>query len=323
MLWILFHAIVVVALALDLGVFHRRAHAVGGREAALWSAVWVALGLGFGVVVFVQRGTEAGTEYLTAYLIEKALSVDNLFVFVLVFAYFRVPAEHQHRVLFWGVLGAIVLRGALIVTGIAVVSVFEPILYLFGAILVWSGIKMLRADDDGIEPDKNPVLRWARKVLPVTPEPRGSALWVREPGEGGRLRTMATPLFIVLICVELTDLLFAVDSIPAVFAVTDDSMVAYTSNVFAVLGLRSLYFLLAIVVSKLRYLKFGLSAILVFIGVKMLLKDVFHVEPSISLAVVGAVLTVATVASLLVLRRAEGDLSSVSRPERRERSDEE
>ncbi len=323
MLWILFHVTIVVALALDLGVFHRRAHAVTVREAAVWSAVWVALGVSFGALVFVQRGSEPGTEYMTAYLIEKALSVDNLFVFVLVFQYFRVPAEHQHRVLFWGVLGAIVLRGILIVTGIAIVSAFEPILYLFGAILVWSGIKMLRADDDGIEPDKNPVLRWARRVIPVTPEPRASALWVREPGDGGQLRTMATPLFIVLICVELTDLLFAVDSIPAVFAVTDDSMVAYTSNIFAILGLRSLYFLLAIVISKLRYLKVGLSIVLVFIGAKMLLKDFFHLEPGISLAVVGAVITLATLASLFALRRAEGDLTSVSVPSDRDGTDEE
>lgn len=310
LLWIAFHVVVVAALALDLGVFHRKAHAVNAREAAIWSAVWVTLGLSFGIVIFKYVGAEAGTEYLTAYLIEKALSVDNLFVFVLVFTYFRVAPEHQHRILFWGVLGAIVMRGILILAGIALVNSFQWILYFFGALLVYSGIKMLRADDDGIEPEKNPVLRWARRVLPLTPEPRESALWVREPGEDGRIRTYATPLFIVLIFVELSDLLFAVDSIPAVFAVTDDGMVAYTSNVFAILGLRSLYFLVAVVVSKLKYLKVGLSVVLVFIGGKMLVRDFFHVDPVISLAIVGGLIFASTVASLFVLKRDEDGAAS-------------
>lgn len=320
MLWIVFHAIIALALTLDLGAFHRRAHAVKAREAAIWSFVWITLGLGFGAIIFVHRGHEAGVQYLTAYVIEKALSVDNLFVFVLVFRYFNVAPEHQHRVLFWGVLGAIVLRGTLIVSGIAIVSKFGFILYLFGAILVWSGIKMLRSGDDELEPEKNPVLRWARRVLPVTPEPRASALWVREPGEGGRLRVMATPLFIVLIFVEMSDLLFAVDSIPAVFAVTDDSMVAYTSNIFAILGLRALYFLLAIVVSKLRFLKLGLSAVLVFIGGKMLVKDFVHVSPSVSLAVVGGLLVTATAASVVVLRRGAPEEEPEAVPVERDRS---
>ncbi|HEY8427083.1 MAG TPA: TerC family protein [Sandaracinaceae bacterium] len=302
MLWIVFHVVVIAALALDLGVFHRRAHAVGFREAALWSVVWVVLGLGFGALVYVRVGPEAGTEYLTAYLIEKALSVDNLFVFVLVFAYFRVAPEHQHRVLFWGVLGAIVMRGALILGGIALVHRFEWVLYIFGAILVYSGVKMLRADEDGIEPEKNPILRFAKRVLPMTPEPRASALWVREPGEDGRLRTMVTPLFIVLIFVEMSDLVFAIDSIPAVFAVTERGMVAYTSNIFAILGLRSLYFLLAVAVQKLRFLKLGLSAVLVLVGAKMLLREWVHVSPAVSLALVASLLGVSIFASLLALR---------------------
>jgi tellurite resistance protein TerC len=305
-LWIAFHVVVVAALALDLGVFHRRPHAVGIRESAVWSAVWVSLGLAFGAVIYLTRGPELGTQYVMAYVIEKALSVDNLFVFVLVFTYFRVAPEHQHRILFWGVLGAIVLRGVLILGGVALVERFDFILYFFGALLVWSGLKMLRSDDEGIDPEKNPILRWARKLIPMTPEPRQSALWVREPREDGRLRVLATPLFIVLIFVEMSDLLFAVDSIPAVFGATDDGMVAYTSNIFAILGLRSLFFLVAVVISRLRYLKLGLSGVLVFIGLKMLVKDWIHLDPAFSLAIVLGLLVVATVASLFVLRR-DGD----------------
>jgi tellurite resistance protein TerC len=304
-MWIAFHVVVIAALALDLGVFHRRAHAVTGREAAVWSAVWMSMGLGFGGVIYHFVGAQQGTEYLTAYLVEKALSVDNLFVFVLVFTYFRVPAEHQHRVLFWGVIGAIVMRGTLILGGIVIVNELEWVLYFFGALLVYSGIKMLRASEDGIEPDKNPVLRWARRLLPLT-EARGPALWVREPNERGRTQLLFTPLFIVLIFVEISDLLFAVDSIPAVFAVTRDPMVAYTSNIFAILGLRALYFLVAIVVSKLKYLKIGLSAVLVFIGGKMLIKHWYHVDPVISLAIVGGLIFLSTAASLLVMEK-EGE----------------
>ena len=311
-LWVAFHLVVVAALALDLGVFHRRPHAVGVREAAVWSAIWVSLGLAFGAVIYLTRGPELGTQYVMAYVIEKALSVDNLFVFVLVFTYFRVEPEHQHRILFWGVLGAIVMRGVLILGGVALVERFDFILYFFGALLVWSGLKMLRSDDEGIDPEKNVILKWARRVLPMTPEPRQSALWVREPGSDGRVRLMATPLFIVLIFVELSDLLFAVDSIPAVFGATDDGMVAYTSNIFAILGLRSLFFLVAIVISKLRYLKLGLSGVLVFIGVKMLIREWIHVDAPISLAVVLGMLVLATVASLLVLRRSSSSPSSSS-----------
>ncbi len=303
LLLLVFHAVVGVALALDLGVFHRRAHAVGTREAAVWSAVWVALGLTFGAAIFVVVGPKAGTEYVTAYLVEKALSVDNLFVFVLVFGYFRVAPEHQHRVLFWGVLGAIVMRATLIAGGTALVHAFHGVLYLFGAILVWSGIKMARADDTGIEPDKNPVLRVIRQFLPVTTEARGAALWVREPDASGRMRTLFTPLFVVLVFVELTDLVFAVDSIPAVFAVTRDGMVAYTSNIFAILGLRSLYFLLAAVLHRLRFLKLGLAAVLVFVGGKMLLADVVHLEPAVSLTIVASLLGLSTLASLALPKR--------------------
>ncbi len=298
-----FHLLVAIALAVDLGLLHRRPHAVGVREAAVLTAAWITLGLGFGAAVFVVVGAQAGTEYVTAYLIEKSLSIDNLFVFVLVFAHFGVAAEDQHRVLFWGVLGAIVMRGALITAGIAVVHAFEPVLYLFGAILVWSALKILRTDENGIEPQKNPILRWARRLLPVTDGPRASALWVGEPGPRGGLRTMVTPLFIALIFLEFTDLFFAVDSIPAVFAVTGDSMVAYTSNVCAILGLRSMYFLLALVVTKLRFLKHGLATVLLLIGAKMLLREIVHVSPFLSLTIVVGLLSVSTAASLWALRR--------------------
>src|SRR5690606_27023614 len=237
---------------------------------------------------------------------EKALSVDNLFVFVLVFSYFRVAPEHQHRILFWGVLGAIVMRGALILGGVALVQRFDFILYIFGAILLWSGLKMLRADEDGIDPEKNPILRWSRKILPMTTGPRGSALWVREKDESGRFRWLATPLFIVLIFVEMTDRLFAFDSIPAVFATTNDVMIAYTSNIFAILGLRSLFFLVAIVISKLRYLRFGLSAVLVFIGAKLLVHHWWKLHPAVSLAIVVGLLAGSTIASLIALRRDGG-----------------
>lgn len=314
-LWIAFHVVVIAALALDLGIFNRRPHVITFREAAAWSAVWVALGLAFGAAIFVLRGSELGVEYVTAYVIEKALSVDNLFVFVLVFSYFRVAPEHQHRILFWGVVGAIVMRAALILGGVALVHRFDWLLYLFGGILLWSGIKILRTDDDGIDPEKNPVLRLVRRFLPMTTEPQhGSAFLVRQRGADGKLRLMATPLFVVLIFVELSDLLFAVDSIPAVFGVTDDAMVAYTSNVFAILGLRSLFFLVAIVISKLRYLKHGLAAVLVFIGAKMVLKDLVDLSPVTSLAIILGVLLVATVASLVALRR-EGGVSSIQKDE--------
>jgi tellurite resistance protein TerC len=292
-LWIGFNVFVLGMLALDLGVFHRKAHVVSVREAAIWSAVWVALALLFNLGIWLGFGPQKGVEFLTGYLIEKSLSVDNIFVFALLFAYFAVPPEYQHRVLFWGILGALVMRAIFIAAGAALLAQFHWIIYLFGAFLVLTGIKMAFAPDRGLEPEKNPVLRLVRRLVPVTDRYHGQRFFVRE---GGAL--VATPLFLVLVLVETTDLIFAVDSIPAIFAVTLDPFIVYTSNVFAILGLRSLYFLLAGVMAKFTYLKLGLAAILVFVGIKMAIVDLYKIPAGVSLAVVATMLAVAIVASL-------------------------
>ena len=298
-LWAGFNLFVLAMLAIDLGVFHRQAHAVSLREASIWSAVWIALALVFNLGVWKFLGPQPGVEFLTGYLIEKSLSVDNIFVIALLFAYFKVPDQYQHRVLFWGILGALVMRAAFILAGAALLERFHWIIYLFGAFLVLTGIKMAFAPEHGLEPEKNPVVRLVRRLMPVTSDFRGSSFFVRE---GGRLA--ATPLFLVLVMVEFTDLVFAVDSIPAIFAVTRDPFLVYTSNVFAILGLRSLYFLLAGVMHKFEYLKLGLAAILVFVGAKMALVDWVKIPSGISLGVIAAILAVAVAASLLKARRA-------------------
>jgi tellurite resistance protein TerC len=247
-------------------------------------------------------GREAGLEFLAGYLIEKALSVDNIFVFVLVFSYFRVPARYQHRVLFWGILGALLMRGAMIGAGAALIERFHWILYIFGAFLVFTGIRMAFQEEHDIEPESNPVVRLVRRFLPVTPVYHGQKFFVREAAGSG-MRWVATPLFVVLVFVETTDLVFALDSIPAIFAVTRDPFLVYTSNVFAILGLRALYFLLAGVIHKFHYLKLGLSVVLVFVGVKMLAADLYSVPIGISLGVIATVLTVSVVASLVFPKR--------------------
>lgn len=252
--WILFNAFVLVLLALDLGIFHRNAHVVGLREAAVWSVVWIALALAFNAGVFYFGGAQKGVEFLTGYLIEKSLSVDNIFVFVLLFTYFAVPSQYQHRVLFWGILGALLMRGAFIITGAALLEAFHWIIYIFGAVIIVSGIKMLRQGHEELHPERNPVVRLVRRLFPVSSEYHGQRFFVRTAG-----RLMLTPLAIVLVMVETTDLIFAVDSIPAIFAITRDPFIVYTSNVFAILGLRALYFLLAGVVQQFVYLKAGLS----------------------------------------------------------------
>jgi len=298
--WVGFNAFVLALLALDLGVFHREAHEVSVREAAVWSAVWVSISLGFDYLVYRYMGPQAGLEFLTGYLIEKALSVDNIFVFVLIFGYFGVPQKYQHRVLFWGILGALLMRGTMIGAGALLIQRFDWILYIFGAFLVFTGIRMARQDQARIEPDTNPVLRLVRRYLPVTTAYHGQHFFVREPaGKEGRLRLVATPLFVVLVLVETTDLIFAVDSIPAIFAITRDPFIVYTSNILAILGLRSLYFLLAGIIHRFHYLQFGLSVVLVFIGVKMLVADVFHVPTAVSLGVIAAVLGTSVAVSLL------------------------
>jgi tellurite resistance protein TerC len=297
--WVGFNVVVLAILALDLGVLHRRSEKVSLKEAATWSAVWVALSLGFAFAIYQTMGKESGLEFLTGYLIEYALSVDNIFVFVLIFTYFKVPEKYQHRVLFWGIIGALVLRGVMIVAGSALVTRFSWTLYIFGAFLVFTGLKMaLQKDEDVYNPERDPILRLARRLVPVTDDYRGDKFFVRQPDKTGRFRYAATPLFIVLLIVDTTDIIFATDSIPAIFAVTRDPFIVYTSNICAVLGLRALYFLLASVVDKFVYLKLGLSLVLVFIGGKMLLEHFVHLPIVASLGVVGAVLAASIVASL-------------------------
>ena len=296
-LWIGFNAFVIVMLAIDLGVFHREAHEVSMKEAGAWSAVWVALALAFNFGVYHFMGPQEGLEFLTGYLIEKALSVDNIFVFVLIFSYFSVPPRFQHRVLFWGILGALLMRGAMIAAGAVLITEFHWIIYVFGAFLVVTGIRMATQTEQAIDPERNPVIRLVRRLVPVSTEYHGQRFWVRA-NVAGRLRLVATPLFVVLVLVETTDLIFAVDSIPAIFAITQDPFIVYTSNVFAILGLRALYFLLAGVIHRFHYLKLGLSAVLVFVGVKMLLAEIYKVPIGVSLGIIGLVLATAIVASL-------------------------
>jgi tellurite resistance protein TerC len=297
--WVGFNVAVLAILALDLGVLHRRSSTVSVREAVTWSAVWVTLSLSFAVAIYLTMGKQSGLEFLTGYLIEYALSVDNIFVFVLIFTYFNVPEKYQHRVLFWGIIGALLLRGVMIIAGSALVARFAWTLYIFGAFLVFTGLRMaLQKADDVYNPDRDPVLRLARKIIRVTPDYHGDSFFVHEPDSTGKLRYAATPLFIVLLIVDTTDIIFATDSIPAIFAVTRDPFIVYTSNICAVLGLRALYFLLAGVVDKFSYLKLGLSLVLIFIGCKMLLEHFVHLPVVASLGVVGAILAASILASL-------------------------
>ena len=308
-LWVVFNLAVLFMLALDLGVFHREAHVVSIREASIWSVLWIGLALLFNVGIFffwdrmvpgsTYSNADAALAFFTGYLIEKSLSVDNVFVFVLIFTYFAVPSKYQHRVLFWGVLGALLMRGILIAVGATLIKEFHWIIYLFGAFLVFTGIRMARHRNESMDPGKNPLLRLFRRIMPVTEEYEGDRFFVRRAG-----RLMATPLFLSLLMVEVTDLIFAVDSIPAIFAVTQEPFLVYTSNVFAILGLRSLYFVLAGMVHRFSYLKLGLSVILVFVGVKMLLVDsAFKIPTLASLVVVATILTLSVVASLLRTRQ--------------------
>jgi tellurite resistance protein TerC len=291
--WVLFNLFVVVMLALDLGVFNRRAHTIKFREALGWSAMWIALALGFGVLVYFWHGRTASLEFATGYLIELSLSVDNLFVFLVIFRYFRVPDKLQHRVLFWGILGALITRGFFIIAGVGLIRRFHWIIYVFGALLVYSGIKLIRQGDEEIHPERNPVLRLFRRWIPVTEDYVGEKFWVRRPG------LYATPLVIVLLVVETTDILFAVDSIPAVLAITLNAFIVYTSNVFAIMGLRSMYFAVAGMMGLFEYLHYGLSAVLILIGAKMLTSHYYTVPTHVALGVVAGVLLVSVIASLV------------------------
>jgi tellurite resistance protein TerC len=292
-IWIGFNLFVLGMLALDLGVFNRKAHAVSFREAAAWSGVWIGLALAFNAILYFWQGQEVALQFLTGYLIEKSLSMDNIFLFVVLFSTFAVPAGYQHRVLFWGVLGALVMRGALIGAGTALVEAFRWTLYLFGVVLIVTGIRLAVHPETEVHPDRNPVVRLARRLFPVTEGYEGAQFFVRREG-----RRWITPLLIVLLLIESTDLLFALDSIPAIFAVTTDPFIVYTSNVFAILGLRSLYFLLAGSVTQFAYLKYGLAAILVLVGIKMLIADVYKVPIAISLGLIALILAIAVGASL-------------------------
>jgi tellurite resistance protein TerC len=296
-IWVGFHVFVLAMLAIDLGVFHRKDHAVTAKEASIWTGVWVTLSLIFCAGIWRFQGHEPALQWLTAYVVEYALSVDNLFVFLVVFGYFRVALEHQHRVLFWGILGAFVMRATLIITGTALVSRFHWLIYLFGAFLLFTGVKMMlsKEEEEAADPEQRAVVRFARRVLPVARQGQGSHFFLREDG-----RLKVTPLFLVLLVLEATDLLFALDSIPAVLGITQDAFIAYTSNVCAILGLRSLFFLVASLMEKFHFLKVGLSIILSFVGVKMLITffDI-HLHEALSLGIIGLILAGSVIASLI------------------------
>ena len=298
-LWIGFNVFVLAMLALDLGVFHRKAHVVTLKESLSWTAVWVTLALIFNLGIAHYMGPQKGLEFFTGYVIEKSLSVDNVFVFALLFSYFAVPPIYQHKVLFWGILGALVMRAIMIFLGAALIAKFSWIIYVFGAFLILTGIKMIVKREEEIHPERNPLVRWFKKLMPVTNDYRGDRFFVRENGV-----RMATPLFVVLLLVEFSDLIFAVDSIPAIFAVTKDPFIVYTSNVFAILGLRSLYFALAGVMDKFHYLKIGLGVVLSFVGVKMLLgHTAWKIDTHVSLGVIVGVLAISVIVSLLRPRK--------------------
>jgi tellurite resistance protein TerC len=299
-LWIAFNSGVALLLLLDLGVFHRRAHTISLREAALQSVAWITVSVGFGSWIFFSHGRGPGLEFFTGYLIEQSLSMDNVFVFLLIFQYFRVDSRYQHRLLFWGVLGAFVMRGVMIGAGVILIQRFAWVLYLFGAFLLYAGLKLFRADQ-AVHPETNLMVRWVRKIFPLAQQDAGQKLFARENG-----RWLATPLFLVVIALETMDLVFATDSIPAVFGVTHDPFLVYSSNVCAILGLRSFYFLLAGTLPYFRYLNAGLAVVLMFIGAKMLAEPWLHLTTEVSLAIIGGVLGAAVVISLLAVKRHGG-----------------
>lgn len=288
--WTIFNAAIFVLLLLDLFVFHRKAHSIKLKEALLWSLFWIALALGFNVWIWYAAGPEDGLNFLTSYLIEKALSVDNLFVFLMIFSYFKTPQKYQHKVLFWGILGAIVMRLIFIFGGIALINTFHWVLYIFGAFLIFTGLRMLFHEDKEVEPMHNPVIRLIRRFVPVTPDYVDGKFWVKGA---------VTPLFLVLVMVETTDVIFALDSIPAVLAITREPFIVYTSNICAILGLRALYFAMAHVTTLFHHLHYGLSAILVFIGVKMLIEEYYKIPIGVALGIVATVLATSIIASLL------------------------
>lgn len=293
LLWTIFNIFIVAMLIIDLVVFHGKEHEESIREALIWTGVWITLALIFGIGVYYYMGSQTALDYYTGYLIEKSLSVDNIFVFLLVFTYFKVPAEYQHKVLFWGIFGALVMRLIFIFVGVALLEQFDWIIYIFGAFLVFTGIKLAMEKDKEVHPERNPVLILTRKLLPITKRYHGSDFFIYKMG-----KLIATPLFVVLVVIETTDLVFALDSIPAILAITRDEFIIYSSNAFAILGLRALYFALSGIMKLFHYLHYGLSLILVFVGIKMLLIDLYHIPTPYALGFIAITLTISVIASI-------------------------
>jgi len=296
--WIIFNAFVFIMLAIDLGVFHRKSHEVTLKEALTWTFVWVFLSLIFNTIIYFWRGQQQALEFFTGYLVEKALSVDNIFVFIMIFTYFQIPSKYQHKILFWGILGALIMRIIFIFAGVALLEKFHFTIYLFGALLIYTGYKMFDHSNSTIDPDKNPVIRFFKKFMPVSPTLHEDKFFVKIDG-----RKFATPLFLVLILIETTDLIFAVDSIPAILAITQDQFIVYTSNVFAILGLRSLYFALAGVVHRFWLLSYGLAIVLIFVGIKMILIDFYKIPIEWSLLFIATIISGSIFFSLKIKRK--------------------
>lgn len=304
-LWIGFIVFIILMLALDLGVFHKEQREVKAKEALMWTFFWISLALLFNLGIYHFQGPEKALQFLTGYLIEESLSIDNLFVFILIFSYFKVPPKYQHKILFWGILGAMVMRITFILSGILLINKFHWIIYVFGAFLIFTGIRMAYQSEDGIHPESNPVVKFFRKHFPVTDQYHGDKFFIKQNG-----KLIATPMVIVLILIELSDLIFAVDSIPAILAITTDPFIVFTSNVFAILGLRSMYFAISAVAGYFVYLKYGLAAILCFVGLKMLGSDYFKIDPVYSLLIILIVLSVTIMGSIFASLRTKGKLKS-------------
>jgi len=296
--WILFNAFVLIMLALDLGVFHRKSHEVSVKEALTWTFVWIFLALVFNLIIYFWRGQQQALEFFTGYLVEKALSVDNIFVFIMIFTYFQVPTKYQHKILFWGIIGALIMRVIFIFAGVALLEKFHFTIYIFGALLVFTGIKMFNHSNSKIEPDKNPVIKFFKKFIPVTQTLHEDKFFIRIDG-----KRFATPLFLVLILIETTDLIFAVDSIPAILAITQDQFIVYTSNVFAILGLRSLYFALSGIIHRFWLLSYGLAIVLVFVGIKMILIDFYKIPIEWSLLFIATTIASSIFLSLRIKQK--------------------
>lgn len=294
LLWLFFNLFILIMLILDLGVFHRKAHVISVKEALVWTAIWMGLAFLFNIFVYYQFGEEKAYEFFTAYVIEKSLSVDNIFVFIMIFAYFRVSPTAQHKVLFWGIAGALVMRVIFILIGVELIHKFHWLIFIFGGFLIFTGIRFITQKEMSMDPDKNILVRLVRKVMRITPDFRGDNFFVKENG-----KIWGTPLFIVVVLIEASDLIFAVDSIPAVLAISDDAFIVYTSNVFAILGLRSLYFALAGIEKYFKYLKYGLAVVLIFVGLKMAIADFYKISTEISLAFIVLTLGMTVLASLV------------------------